>query len=60
LLATTTRSVRSRSTGLVGERNDPHAHDPAGALALLPDDLAAQQQTEAVLEDAVTSAARLR
>ena len=33
LLATTTRSVMSRSTGLAALRNDPHAHEPVGALA---------------------------
>ncbi len=34
LLAMTTRSVRSRSTGLAGLRNEPHAHDPLAPRAL--------------------------
>ena len=51
LLATMTRSVTSRSTGLAGERKDPQAHEPAGPVALLPDDLAPGQQVQVVLED---------
>ena len=51
LLATMIRSVTSRSTGLVGLRNDPHAHDPLAPDAFLPDDLTAQQQPEPVLQD---------
>ena len=51
LLATTTRSVTSRRTGLAALRNEPHATDPDAASALLPDDLPAQQQAE-LLEDA--------
>ena len=34
LLAMTTRSVRSRSVGLDGWRNEPHAVDPAAPRAL--------------------------
>ncbi len=51
LLATITRSVTSREHGVrrAPERT-PRAR-AAGAGALLPDDLAAQQQTEPVLED---------
>src|SRR5918997_1838218 len=52
LLATTTRSVMSRRTGFAAPRNDPHAPGAAGALALLPDELAPEQQAEPVLEDA--------
>ena len=51
LLAMTTRSVTSRSTGLAGLRNEPHAHDPLAPSCLVPDDLAPQQQAEAVLQD---------
>ncbi len=49
--ATITRSVRSRSTGLADFRNEPQA-TAARPLRFLPDDLAAQQQPEVVLEDA--------
>ena len=51
LLAMMTRSVRSRSTGLAGLWKVPHAQEPQAPRALAPDDLAAQQQAEAVLED---------
>ena len=34
LLATTTRSVRSRSTGLAALRNEPHATEPDAPSAL--------------------------
>ena len=50
--ATITRSVRSRSTGLAGLRNEPQAQLPAGAPGLEPHDLAPQQQAEPVLQDA--------
>ena len=51
LLAITTRSVRSRSTGLAGCLNDPQAQLPPAPRALRQIDLAAQQQPQAVLQD---------
>ncbi|MEZ5297229.1 MAG: hypothetical protein R2697_13405 [Ilumatobacteraceae bacterium] len=50
LLATITRSVTSRRTGFVAVLNEPHA-TATGTGALLPDDLAAQEQPESVLQD---------
>ena len=50
LLATTIRSVTSRSTGLAAERNEPQAHEPT-PLALLPHDLTAGEHPQVVLQD---------
>ena len=52
LLATMTRSLMSRSTGLRGAAVRAPGAGTVGALRLLPDQLAAEQQPEIVLEDA--------
>ena len=51
LLATTTRSVTSRSTGLAGRWNEPQAQEPPAPARLVPHDLAPEQQAELVLQD---------
>ena len=51
LLAITTRSVRSRSTGLAGCLEGAPGAVGARAAGLAPDHLAAQEQAEAVLQD---------
>ena len=52
MLATITRSVRSRSTGLAALLNDPHAQEPVAPSAFCQIELAPQQEPEVVLEDA--------
>ncbi len=51
LLAMITRSLRSRSVGLDGWRNEPQAVDPAAPAGLDPQHLAPQQEAQPVLED---------
>ena len=51
LLATITRSLRSRSTGLPGSLERAPRARPRAAAALHPDDLAAEQESESILED---------
>ena len=60
LLATITRSVTSRNTGLVGERKDPQAHEPLAPSPFCHTISPRGNSRRSSCRMVMTSAARLR
>ena len=60
LLATTTRSVTSRSTGLAAERNEPQAHEPLAPSPFCQTISPRGSRCRSSCRMVMTSAARLR